>query len=162
MNINEAIRIFANFLNDSFTVVKPLLTDREYTNNESSVDDWLQANWELLVERKVLRINEYLDVYGAGADFYGGSSRITDHNALPTYTILVSKISQRSIDVLNNTQIEIDEFIFERIVGFKEGFYSDTPPFDYVLVNDVKNNVERVFLLDNTKFELKKIKVNEV
>lgn len=73
MQIDKAIKNFADFLNSSWLIVYPLLVERSYTSNEESINDWLQANWELLVERKVLNINEYLEVYGDGADYHGAS-----------------------------------------------------------------------------------------
>ena len=68
MEIDKAIRIFSDFLNSSSEIVTPLLIDRHYTSDESSIGDWLQANWEILVEKKVLKQNEYLEIYSDGAD----------------------------------------------------------------------------------------------
>lgn len=152
MHIDKAIRIFSVFLNKSWGVIIPLLSDRSYTTDESSKSDWLQSNWEILVERKVLQLNEYLEIYGEGADFNGESSRITDINSFPTHSVKV--LVSKEQDVLNNVEIDSSEYSFERLVGFREGFYTDIPPFDFVLVQDEDIGIERVFLLEKIKFEL--------
>ena len=152
MNIDKAIRIFSDFLNRSWELIIPLLSDRSYTTDDSSKSDWLQSNWEILVERKVLQLNEYLEVYGCGADFNGGSSRITDIESAPTHFVKV--IVDKEEDILNNLKVERSEYTFELLVGFRDGFYTDIPPFDFVLVEDENIGTERVFLLEKVKFEL--------
>lgn len=152
MDIDKVIRVFSDFLNKSWGVIIPLLSDRSYTTEESSKSDWLQSNWEILVERKVLQLNEYLEVYGEGADFNGESSRITDIDSFPTHFVKV--LVNNDKDILNNSEIESSEYTFERLVGFRDGFYTDIPPFDFVLVQDEDIGIERVFLLEQIKFEL--------
>lgn len=153
MNIDKAIRFFSDFLNKSWETVIPLLSDRLYTSDESSKNDWIQANWELLVERKVLQLNEYLEIYGDGADFNGISSRITDVESIPTHSITV--LVSDCMDILNNVKINAAEYLFEQLVGFKNGFYINSNPFNFVLVQDKDTNIERVFLLDGVKFQLR-------
>lgn len=155
MDIDKAIRIFSTFLNRSWEIIIPLLSDRSYTTLESSKSDWLQSNWEILVERKVLQLNEYLEVYGDGADFNGESSRITDIESVSTHSVKVSVNNGK--DLLNNLDVECSEYAFERLVGFKDGFYTDMPPFNFVLVRDENFGVERIFLLEKIKFELQSV-----
>lgn len=151
MNVNEIIKYFSDFLNVSWNCAIPLLSERAYTSNEDSINDWMQANWELLVERKILPLNEYLEVYGDGADFNGVSSRITDMNRVATYYLSVSIYA--GVDLLTNEKVNNSIFLFEKFVGFKAGFYTVAPPFKYVLVLD-SNDVERVFHIESTIFEL--------
>lgn len=155
MEIDKAIKIFSDFLNKSWGIIIPLLSDRSYTTDESSKSDWLQSNWEILVERKVLQLNEYLEVYGEGADFNRESSRITDIKSLPTHYVKVLVNNEK--DVLNNLKVGSAEYTFERLVGFRDGFYTDIPPFDFVLVQDEDIGIERVFLLEQIKFELQSV-----
>ncbi len=110
MKIDEAIRIFSKFLNSSWDIVTPLLLEREYTSNIGSINDWFQANWEILVERKVLDVTGYLDIYGEGADCYGASSRMTDIDAIPTFTIKVVLANDAVKDLLNNEILANTEF----------------------------------------------------
>jgi hypothetical protein len=157
MNLDIAIRIFANFINDTWNTVMPLIKGRDYTSDESSISDWLQSNWEILVERKVLKINQFLEVYGEGADFNGASSRITDINALPSFTIQVNQFSKEKVfDLLNDEYVSISNADFIELVSFEDGFYSKTPKFDSVLIED-STGTERVILIDEIKFVLKEI-----
>jgi hypothetical protein len=156
MEINKAIRIFASFLNASWDIVMPLLLEREYTSDDSSVGDWLQTNWEILVEKKVLNQDNYLEVYSDGADYNGASSRMNDKEAMPTHTIKVF-VNDKAMDFLNNQIFrDREELEFERLVGFKNGFYSNLPPFNYVLLNDALG-IEKVLSLDEVVFKLKRI-----
>ncbi|OJU73558.1 MAG: hypothetical protein BGO09_09380 [Bacteroidetes bacterium 47-18] len=157
MEIDKAIRIFVDFLNSSWSIVSPLLINRDYTTNEDSINDWLQANWELLVERKVLDVNNYLEVYGEGADYNGESSRITAPEVLPNFKVNIKSINGNEIlDVLNNRLVEISNMTFEKITGFKNGFYILEPEFKYVLVTDDNLGIERVFEMDQISFELER------
>ena len=156
MEIDKAVRTFADFLNSSWDLVNPFLIDRPYTSNESSISDWLQVNWEILVERKVLSQDKYLEVYGDGADYFGASSRMTDIEAFPTFSVKIMIGGTIVNDLLNNETVVNTEFTFDKLVGFKNGFYVIAPPFDYVLIID-HNGTERVFELENIYFKLKKV-----
>ncbi|SEA67499.1 hypothetical protein SAMN05192529_14412 [Arachidicoccus rhizosphaerae] len=158
MDIDKAIRIFSDFLNNSWIIVSQLLLNRDYTSNEDSINDWLQANWELLVERKVLKVNEYLEVYGEGADYNGSSSRIVDPEALPNFKVVIkSRSGNKILDILNDEQVVLENLTFEKIVGFKNGFYTFEPEFKYVLLTDDNLGLERVIVLDDVVFELERL-----
>lgn len=158
MSIDKAIRAFADFLNNSWIIVSQLLLDRDYTSNQDSINDWLQANWELLVERKVLKVNEYLEVYGDGADYNGASSRIADPEALPNFKVIVkTKNGNNILDVLNNEQIRFEHSTFDKIVGFKNGFYTLEPEFKYVLITDDNLGLERVVAIGDIEFGLERL-----
>lgn len=156
MEINQTIRTFASFLNASWDIVVPLLSGREYTSDESSIGDWLQANWEILVEKKILKQNEYLEIYSDGADYNGASSRMNDIEALPTHNLTVF-LNDKAVDILNNETIfSKEELEFDRLVGFQDGFYINQPPFNYVLLID-NSGIERVLSLDQINFKLQRI-----
>jgi hypothetical protein len=116
----------------------------------------LQANWEILVEKKILKQNEYLEIYSDGADCNSASSRINDIEALPTHYLSVF-LNDKAVDILNNeTIISKEEHEFDRLVGFQDGFYINQPPFNYALLAD-SSGMERVFSLDEITFELQRI-----
>jgi len=155
MTTDKAIRIFSDFLNSSWTIVNQLLIDRAYTSNENSLNDWLQSNWEFLVERKVLKINDYLEVYGNGADFNGTSSRITDPGAVANFKIkVISKNNKPVFDALNEEEVTLFNTDFNKLIGFKNGFYIMEPEFNFVLLDDKNTNTERVVGLNDIEFEL--------
>lgn len=158
MSIDKAIRIFAVFMNNSWAEVNQLLIDRDYTSNESSVNDWLQSNWEFLIERKVLKINNYLEVYGDGADFNGASSRITDPNSLANFRIkTIPKFGNSVFDILNEEEVILPNLVFDRLIGFRDGFYVLEPEFNFALLNDENIGIERVVRLNDVEFVLEKL-----
>ncbi len=158
MTTDNAIRIFSHFLNSSWTIVNQLLIDRDYTSNEDVLNDWLQSNWELLVERKILKLNDYLEVYGDGADFNGASSRITDPNAVANFKInVISKNNKPVHDVLNDEEVALVNTDFNKLIGFKNSFYVMEPDFNFVLLDDKNTNTERVVRLNDIKFELERL-----
>lgn len=149
--VDEKVKEFAEFLNKSLECAQKLLND-----NEDLSMDWIQASWELLVERALLSNDEFLDVYSAGADFNGSSSRITKVNALPTHKIvLASKNGDEVLDLLSAQKLKlVDGMVFEEFVSFKEGFYSNKPNFDCILVNQIGSNQEMVFYINDIIFRL--------
>ncbi|WP_159466921.1 hypothetical protein [Dyadobacter sp. 3J3] len=155
--IDKAIRFFAEFLNSSWEMASKLLISSDDLDDEL-LNDWLQANWELLVERQVVNLNEYVEVYGDGADINGASSRITYPLALPNYKVKIKPIVGETLfDFLNNENVKLREAIFEKIVGFYDGYYVLSPDFKYVLIYDENSNTERVLLMEDVKFELQRI-----
>ncbi len=120
MNINDIVKEYASFLNQSWNNVLPLLMGRNYTTDEFAINDWLQMNWEMLVERKILSINEYLEPYGDGVDYNGASSRISDINAIATHKLIGNSNCKSVFDYLNNNHVIVETVIFDRFVGFKK------------------------------------------
>ena len=43
-----------------------------------------------MIERKYFELNQYLEFYGAGADYFGACSRMTDIDGLPKFKIVVN------------------------------------------------------------------------
>ena len=57
---------------------------------DEAFDDWAQANWELLVERPLCAVSEFLTIYGSGSDYERlRYSRVFFHDAVPTHAIVV-------------------------------------------------------------------------
>nr|WP_068893114.1 hypothetical protein [Pedobacter panaciterrae] len=158
MTTDKAIRIFSDFLNSSWAIGNQLLIDRNYTSNEDSLNDWLQSNWEFLVERKILKINDHLEVYGDGADFNGASSRITDPNAVANFKIkVISKNNKPVHDVLNEEEVTLVNADFNKLIGFKNGFYIMESEFNFMLLDDKNISTERVVRLNDIEFELERL-----
>ncbi len=157
LKIDQAVRLFAEFMNSSWTTVIPLLVERPYTTDEDALNDWIEANWELLVERKVLQIDEYLEPYGEGADFNAPSSRITAPDALSTFGVEVNQATKEGVyDCLNDEHFQFEGATFMELVGFKKGFYTKEPIFKYVLIKD-STKTERVVSIDDVRFQLYKM-----
>jgi hypothetical protein len=100
-------------------------------------DDWLQANWELIVEGLLDDKNIVLEVYGDGADCNGESSRVLYPDRQPTHRLICKPLDGNYIyDVLNEKSLDITQgdIIFDRFVSIGEdGWYHELPPFDKIL-----------------------------
>ena len=70
--------------------------------------DWLQANWELIVEGLLLPgENLALEPYGDGADCNGTSSRVLYPNRLPSHRLVCKSLNDRFVyDVLNDQKLD--------------------------------------------------------
>ena len=117
--------------------------------------DWIQVNWEMLVERQLPNSQIILEIYGDGAD-NGKSSRIQDMNALPTHRVLCTPKSGSLIfDCLNKVKVDAvaTALVLERFVSMRpNGWYYEEPPFDKVLC--FIDDSEVVFNVDDIEFKL--------
>lgn len=134
MEATESVHTFADFLCSCWEVVQKI---DEHVASDSFHIDWLQANWELIVEGTVCQPSEALEVYGEGADCNGASSRVLYPHRVPSHKIVCQASSEsRVYDNLGERYIETDDEVieFDRLVVLDERkWYSEFPPFDMVL-----------------------------
>lgn len=134
MSIHELLKRFSNLLVSSWEDLSVLSRG---DHSGSFIQDWTQANWELIVERMIDQENLVLEPYADGSDCNGASSRILYPDRVPTHKIICkSKNNQPLYDILNqcNVNTSLDEFVFDRLVSMgKDGWYYELPPFDKVL-----------------------------
>lgn len=154
----ELIERFIDLLCASWDALEAISTE---DSTESIKADWLQANWELVVEgllRQHCGQSIYLEPYGDGADANGASSRILEPDALPTHSInCVPTHSTTGVDLLNKCSVEFPKngSPCDRFVTLGEdGWYYEKPPFDMVLVDSETG--ERVFAVAELEFLLSK------
>ncbi len=127
---------FRDFLSASWSSLPGCILDKDDGNEP--INDWLQANWEILVEYPLgppLR----LQVYGDGADCNGSSSRVFAPNDRPTYGIFID-----------------EEFLFHSFGRLKNQWFEQLPPFDYVK-GESKSNKDYWVKIADAKFSLKEV-----
>jgi len=131
---NLAVRLFQSFLQESWDSAQEFLGKSEET--VGLVDDWLQANWELLVEAAVCpEPGQFLEFYGEGADCNGASSRVWMPEAQPTHRIYcVPKEGGAVLDVLTAEPIAMNRWAFGQLVNWDGERYGQGKPFDHVLL----------------------------
>ncbi len=135
MIINNILKDYASLLCLYWSKVKEL-DDSDTT--ESFKNDWLQANWELIVERQLGDSDLYLEVYGDGADCNGESSRVLFSNKRATHNIILKSNSSSGnsiYDLLGEKYIDDrnEKIIFQRFVTMREdSWYYEEPPFDMI------------------------------
>lgn len=111
-------------------------------NDNFELDDWLQGNWELIVETSLYHmLSEAVSVqiYGNGADLNGESSRVLFPDLKQTHAVKV------------NTDYEFGAFG----TLTRDNFFIYDLPFDYIQTTD-SNDVELIILFEGAKFTLEK------
>jgi hypothetical protein len=125
---------------------------------DERTNDWLQANWEILVENTVLPSGEYLEVYGVGADVNDDSSRVCFPDKLPTHRIYcMSPNDAPVIDLLSQQLKHITRTMtFFGFVSWDQGYFRVSSPFDHVLL---ENGGDRIVVrISDVFFDVEAIK----
>ena len=133
MNITEAVNIFRNNISHSWSDVGRLLS-----GYDGGIDDWLQANWESIVESHIYSLTGepiFLEVYGSGADCNPKSSRHCLPEKKPTHFVRgierPRSVSHRVVSNSHLVTLHLDQF-----GTLYEGIFFPRPPFDYAKLRD--------------------------
>jgi hypothetical protein len=132
MTIDEVVRRFHAFLQASLPVVAQVPGMQA---DDGLKADWLQANWETLVEAPT-RENprEFLEVYGDGADCNGASSRVWYPQAMPTHRISCGPAGTALRDVLSGETLAERLLPFDRFVGWDGNQYNEASSLNFVML----------------------------
>ena len=153
MNVDEIVRNFQQFLEASWQSVEriPLTEEGEHLRL-----DWLQANWEILVEAVIQPDGtSCLDFYGEGAECNGASSRVWKPDAEATHRICcVPKDGSEVTNLVTGRSIEPQDLDF---FGFgnpdKERRLILHPPFNVVVLSD-SEGIDFIVRLEDVRFEI--------
>ncbi len=154
MDEHSLIINFRDFIAANWNFISSLDKQDE---SDALLIDWLQVNWEMLVERH-LPLPIMLEVYGDGAD-NGKGSRIEHPEASATHMVVCAPKNGTVVyDCLNKVEVnsETSEFIFDRFVSLSaDGWYYEEPPFDKALCfnNSSMDRSELVLNLNNITFK---------
>ena len=154
VNVDKLVRAFARFLADSWEAVSAVRPDDP---DDSFLGDWLQANWEMLVESFLWIDGKALVIYSNGADI-GNSSRVSRPELLPTHRVVCRIVSADVIELLSGQRFESrgTTFRIAKLVAMRDGWYYEEPPFDCVLaVHDEEENL--VFRIRDVEFSLREL-----
>jgi hypothetical protein len=164
MNINQTVNAFRNFLNaswDSFTVFNNHLSKEDI---EDRINDWYQANWEILVESTVTNHTEFIEPYGFGADCNGDSSRVWLPKANATHRITCC-IKPDTIckdlytgDSINESDIKDMTFVKFTTLAKNKKWHVDMPPFNCVLLMQKSKKADILVNLADIYFDIQNIK----
>jgi hypothetical protein len=151
IEVDAVLARFRLFLETSFSHIDPIYAGNE--NEEDLKDAWLQANWELLVERILCRGFEFLVEYGVGADLYDDfTSRIFYPRGVATHKITVHSRYDRPVaNLLDSKLIQLDspelELDFYKFCYSHGGFYyTFQAPLNCVLLEGSNNYLAAVSL----------------
>ncbi len=128
INATSQILKFRNFLIHAWQDLDLLMENHDWDDDGRFTQEWIQVNWEFLVERELLRKGEFLTGY-SNLNF-----RVTYPNAVPTYEVICKPKPNHSI-VDNDTGEVVPaniKLIFSGLVKKLNPGYGWYPPFDYV------------------------------
>ena len=155
--LDAALDVFLTVLRSSWESVRSGLVDSAGWD-ESVLNDWAQANWEMIVEAALSREGRVvLDVYATGADCNDRSSRVWRPELLPTHAIACRSTRHDGVvrDLLTGQDIESPSTglrLTEFVALTPDGWYAAQPPFDNALVDC--RGVELVVSLSDVSFVL--------
>jgi len=131
-NITGTMIEFSQFLNRNWELLSHI---DKYDTSGSLLVDWMQANWEILVEGRIGFPHVFLEPYGDGADCNGESSRVFEPTKKPTHCVKLKPNKDMFFDLLNKQEVSGSVLVFDRFVSMTtDGWYQETPPFDKILV----------------------------
>ena len=127
LDITNHIIKFRNFLNASWPCLDELMDNHEWDDDGGFIDDWIQCNWEFLVERELLNKQGHLFPLE-------WNSRITEYRGQRLYQITCT--IKKDIELIDWIK-KINNYENEKLLlsGFRtkhETSFGLYPPFDYV------------------------------
>ena len=149
-SIDWLVKAYAQFLSHAWEGAHEIV--RRFSH-EGGMDDWRQANWEMLVEANLVKKGCRLAVYFAGADIYGDSSRVSDREVRATHRVIVRSAVPRLLERLSGMEVHVpdDGLPFLMLISVRDGWYREEPPFDAVLTHE---DPAMVLALSDVRFEL--------
>ncbi len=122
VDVTLVLNNYAAFLENSYNNLF-FLNNPDDPHNEELInnldkggirDDFLQANWEILVEMLIcIPGEEFLEPYGNGADCNGDSSRVSLPDKITTHRIQCYTDSNKVMDLLTNKEILLSKKLFK-------------------------------------------------
>jgi hypothetical protein len=154
--VTKELLFYSEFLNKSFDLVYKYLSDNYEDDilTSKQMDIYKQANWEMLVDMIISKDDECVEYYDSGADFYSDSYRVIKPNNNGNVKVVVSS-NEMVFDYFSNEKVIIKNYDFIKFVSSNsEGYYSDMPIFDFIIIEDsyfneylVKKNSVLFFLV---------------
>ena len=155
MTVDEIVRKFQQFLEASWPSVESMLPLT--LEGENLRFDWLQANWEILVEAVILPGGtSFLQFYGGGARCNDISLRVWNPAAEATHRICcVPKDGNEVTDLVTGRSIEPQDMDFFGFGTPKRKRYQILlhPPFNVVVLND-SEGIDFIVRLEDVRFEM--------
>ena len=153
--VNSEMALFADFMTDSWKTVSAFLSmsKHRFPSESEFVSNWMQANWELLVETALMENGNFLFQYGDGSDFGLAVSRVSFPRAVPSHAVVCCS-PQPVVDYLTNKLVDLRSgFPLDQLLSFDGKHYDPSPPFDYAHIRG-ETNQELLFMRDAVNFEV--------
>ena len=156
IEVNKQILGFRKFLLDSWNDLDQLMHNHNWHDDIDFIDEWLQVNWEFLVERQLLKKTGFLNPYGM---FYK-NPRVTHSSGKITHVIICKPKSDHVlIDDMTQTILpENRVLVFHCFYKKNINNYGLYPPFDSVGLISDDQKIKYHVVLNSVDFFLCPIK----
>jgi hypothetical protein len=144
MSINQLIINFHSFLIACWPNLSKILEQLDWDESPYFLENWIQANWELIVEKQALESGELLVPYG-----YDSSSGCR-------YTFKGEKLTHR-VTCKKKGQSE-SQYNFLCFVSKGDGVFKIEPPFDFIDVEDVNTGDRLSLTFDEVDYSIETIR----
>jgi hypothetical protein len=155
LDVTEQVNRFRNLLIAGWPHVDNLMEYHDWENDGESSTDWIQACWEIFVERELLPEGHFLTSFS-----FSGEGRVSKEGKKATFAV-VAKTSKEMKLSRTEKPAPVGELL--RLVGFlspvEGGGFGLYPPFNVAeLVKDSKEEKSEIFLarIEDLRFFLKK------
>lgn len=161
MILNKQIEYFRQFLIAAWPHVDNLMENHDWDDDGEFIDEWLQVNWEFLIEREFLGPNKFLLLFG------DAKKRITNTQSEANCMIVCKPknnsffIDNKTNDFTHNVKLRFEGFLnrVETLYGPSYGLY---PPFDFAVLREFENkkfyyvNIEEIdfYIEEIDKFQI--------
>ena len=142
MPVHQLILNFQQFMLACWPHLTQIMQNLDWDNDPYFVDNWIQANWELMVEKQLDRERITLLPYGYDSS---PNSRYTRVGASATHRVMCK---------LKDTENWLAFVSFISKAGHELKL---EPPFDYVCVKNLNTNETTLWLIDDVEFFIDKI-----
>lgn len=143
MSISQLVINFRNFLIASWPRILQILEDLDWDDLPYFLDIWIQANWELLVEKQALNPDLLLAPYGYDSS---PGCRYSKRGVRATHRVTCHKKGQLE-----------PRYFFLCFVSKVEGAFKIKPPFDFIDVEDTKTGERLSIALQEVEFAVDQI-----
>jgi hypothetical protein len=132
INVTGRILNFRKFLIDVWGDLDTLMEDHDWDEDGCFIDEWLQTNWEFLVERQLLKKKGVLSPFG----MIYTDTILPGKGLKPTHEIVcVPKINVSLVDERTKKNIaDKSRLVFQVFLRNMDGSFGLYPPFDYAVV----------------------------
>jgi hypothetical protein len=140
MNVHELVLNYREFLVASWPTLNVVLSHLDWNDSPYFVDDWLQANWELLVEAQLEDVS--LPAYGFDQS---PEARYSKVGCTPTHRVICTFIHGEDMSI----------YSFLCFSGSDEKYKSrQAPPFDLVYVEGSSSHDRQLFPSKDVEFSV--------
>ena len=157
--VNQQIEQFRQFLIAAWPSLDNLMENHDWDDDGNFLDQWVQVNWEFLVERELLEPNQFLSTF----EFVFFGSRLTHPNAKATHAVICKpKEGRFLIDDKTNKPIPDGlKLIFQGLRKKIETAYGLYPPFNFVRLIALENKSIFNVSIHEIDFHLEQIDLNQ-